>query len=219
VASDIVPLWFPYAFPFFFVGMWLVVTTLLGFMSGWFGLQKWFPDDGSEEPLLKLGGQSGSMGAGVALSGVLKLRAYPSGLGVGIRRIFAPFQKPLKIPWDEIEVEKGSSFFVPVMKLRLGKHAKGKLTISAGSWARLVNAVPQKGSRRVHMQPTSSVASRSIAQAMLLQWVAITGLVGAFFFFTSRLDGPEAGLPLAICIGFPGVIFGIGQLVRYVRES
>jgi hypothetical protein len=67
--------WFPYAFPFFFVGMWLVVTVALGFMSGWFSLQQWYADDGNEEPLLKLRSQSGSMGMGVALNGCLKLRA------------------------------------------------------------------------------------------------------------------------------------------------
>jgi hypothetical protein len=219
VTDDGVPQWFPYAFPFFFVGMWLVVTTMLGFMSGWFGLQQWYADDGTEEPLLKLGGQSGSMGAGVALSGILNLRAYPSGLGVGIWRVFGPFQKPLKIPWNEIEAEKSSSFFLPMMKLRLGKPANGSLKISARSWARLVDAVPQTDSRRVQMPAVERVSRRSTAQAMIVQWLAMTSLAAAFFYFTSRSNGPQAAVPLSVCIGFPAVVFGIGQLIRYARDS
>ena len=65
--------WFPYAFPILFVGMWLFVTTMISFLSGWFNLQQWYPDEGGEEPLLTLNGQSGSIGAGVALNGVLRL--------------------------------------------------------------------------------------------------------------------------------------------------
>jgi hypothetical protein len=94
---------------------------MLGLMSGWFNLQQWYSDDGGEEPLLKLGGQSGSMGFGVALNGCLILRAYPSGLGVAIWRAFAPFQKPLRIPWSEIDAEPSSSFLIPMVKLHLGK--------------------------------------------------------------------------------------------------
>ena len=117
--------WFPYAFPVFFVGMWLLVTFMLGLMSGWFSLQQWYADDGSEEPLLRLRSQSGSMGMGVALNGCLKLRAYRSGLGIGIWRIFGIFQKPLKVPWNEIEAEPSSSFFLPMVKLQLGKPSNG----------------------------------------------------------------------------------------------
>jgi hypothetical protein len=219
VTDDGFPQWFPFAFPFFFVGMWLAVTTVLGFMSGWFDLQQRYPDDGNEEPLLKLGGQSGSMGAGVALSGILKLRAYPSGLGVGIRRIFGPFQKPLKIPWSEIEAEKSSSFFLPMTKLRLGRPANGTLKISARSWARLVDAVPQTDGRQVRMPAVERVTRRSTAQAMLMQWLASTSLAAAFFYFASRSNGSQAELPLSVCIGFPAVVFGIGQLIRYARES
>lgn len=219
MTDDGVPQWFPYTFPFFFVGMWLLVTTILGFMSGWFGLQQWYADDGTEEPLLRLGGQSGSMGAGVALSGILKLRAYPSGLGVGIWRVFGPFQKPLKIPWNEIEAENSSSFFLPMMKLRLGKPANGSLKISARSWARLVDAVSQTDRRRAQMPAVTRVSRRSTAKAMFVQWLAITSLAGAFLYFTSRSYGSQAAVPLTVCIVFLAAVFGIGQLIRYARES
>src|SRR3954453_11772213 len=109
-----IPIWFPYAFPLFFIGMWLLVTTMIGFMSGWFNLQQWYADDGNDEPLLTIKRQSGGMGAGVALNNVLKLSACRSGLSLRVWRIFAPFQKPLLVPWSEIETEPSRSFFTPM---------------------------------------------------------------------------------------------------------
>ena len=199
--------------------MWLCVTTVLGLLSGWFGLRKHFPDKGDEEPLLKLGGQSGSMGIGVSMSGILKLRAYPSGLGVGIFRLLGPFQKPLKIPWSEIEASSSSSFLVPMAKLQLGRRASGQLKISARSWAKLVDAAQQSTAVAVAMPNAERVSRRSTAQAMFLQWLAITALAAAFFYLAPRLNGIGEGLPLGIAIGFPAVSFGVAQLVRFLRES
>lgn len=209
----------PYAFPFLLAGSWLIVTTLVGFMSGWFNLQQWYPDDGSEEPLLKLDRQSGSMGIGVAINGALKLRAYPSGLGVGLWRVFAPFQRPLKVPWSEIEAEPTTSFFLPMVKLSLGKPANGRLKISARSWSRLVDAVPKSGSSMsIQMPLAMPVSAGSVARAMLIQWALISAVLAAFFYFISRSLDPRNGIPLIACIGCP-VFFGIAQLIRYRRES
>lgn len=219
MTDDAVLQWFPYAFPFLFVGMWLLATTMLGFLSGWFNLQQWYADDRSEQPLLKLGARSGSMGIGVHLNGCLTLRAYPSGLGVGIWRIFGLFQKPLRIPWGEIEAEPSSSFFVPMVKLHLGRPSNGTLKVSARSWARLVNAVPTRdGGRRVQMPTAGTVSRRSVAQGMLVQWLAISGIAGAFIYSASRSNGLEVAAPIGVYIGLPAIIFGIGQLIRYTRE-
>jgi hypothetical protein len=54
---------------------------------------------------------------------------------------------------------------------------------------------------------------------MFIQWVVITGVAGAFFTFASRSAGPTGGVPIGVCFGFPAVVFGIGQLVRFARES
>jgi hypothetical protein len=201
--------------------MWLFVTTMLGFMSGWFSLQQWYADDGSEEPLLQLRGQSGKMGAGVSMGGILKLSAYSSGLGIAVLRIFGPFQKPLRIPWSEIEAEPSNSFFLPMVKLHLGRPENGRLKISARSWARLVGAVPKSGGTRAFEMPAAAqVSARSFATGMFVQWLLITGIMAAFFYFASRrLDGEQTALPLGMCIGFPAVFVGIGQLIRYARES
>lgn len=220
MTDDQVPRWLPYVFPFFFAGMWLLVTTMLGFMSGWFNLQQWYPDDGSEEPLLQLRGQSGRMGLGVHMGGILKLRAYPSGLGIRIFRLFGPFQKPLRISWSEIDAEPSSSLFVPMVKIHLGRPQNGSLKISARSWSRLVAAVPNGGeAKQFQMPPAAPVSETSFAKGILVQWFLITAIAAAFFYFTSRSGDGRAAVPLGVCIGFPAVIVGIGQLIRYARET
>ena len=205
--------WFPYAFPFFFVGMWLVVTVALGFMSGWFSLQQWYADDGNEEPLLKLRSQSGSMGMGVALNGCLKLRAYRSGLGIGVWRIFGVFQKPLKVPWNEIEAEPSSSFFLPMVKLQLGKPSNGTLKISASSWAKLVAAA--KPVATVPLPDVPPVDRAATARAMIIQWLVISAVIEVFFYLSS-CSQPD-GFPLFVA-AFPPVVLGVVLLVRFARS-
>ena len=93
MTNETVLRWLPFAFPLFLAAMWLLSTTLIGLMSGWFGLQQWYADDGNEEPLLKLRGQSGLMGRmGARLNGMLTLGACRSGLSLRVPRFFAPFQ-------------------------------------------------------------------------------------------------------------------------------
>ncbi|WP_156029784.1 hypothetical protein [Sphingomonas sp. URHD0057] len=205
--------WFPYAFPFFFVGMWLLATFMLGLMSGWFSLQQWYVDDGSEEPLLRLRSQSGSMGMGVALNGCLKLRAYQSGLGIGIWRIFGIFQKPLKVPWNEIEAEPSSSFFLPMVKLQLGKPPNGTLKISARSWTKLVAAA--KPLATVPLPDVPPVNRAATARAMLIQWLVISGLFGAFIYLSSRSQ-PD-GFPSVLALVVPAFL-GVAMLVRFARS-
>jgi hypothetical protein len=84
-------------FLLFFAAMWLAMTTLLGAMSGWNGLEARYPDTG-EPALLVLRGRSGQMGKGVNMSGILRLSACRSGLRIGIARMFGPFQKPFLVP-------------------------------------------------------------------------------------------------------------------------
>jgi hypothetical protein len=212
--------WLPYAFPVFFVGMWLVATTMTGFLSGWYNLQQWYPDEGGEEPLLTLNMQSGSMGAGVALNGILKLRSYQSGLGLSMLRIFAPFQKSLKVPWSEIEAEPSRSFFLPMVKLSLGKPANGRLKISARSWSRLVDSVSASPAGRPFQMPVAvPVSAEAFARALIAQWVVMSVFAAAFFAFLWTRMPPGAGVPLALCVGLPITCFGIAQLIRYGREG
>ena len=59
-------------FVMFFCGLWFAITLMLGGLSGWYGLADRYPDQ-PEEPMVELKGQSGFMGPGVRLNGVLTL--------------------------------------------------------------------------------------------------------------------------------------------------
>jgi hypothetical protein len=62
---------FPVYFPLFFLVMWIIVTTLLGVLSGWFVLMRAYPDRG-EAPLQSFSWQSGSMNM-VGMRSILRL--------------------------------------------------------------------------------------------------------------------------------------------------
>jgi hypothetical protein len=207
-----VPAWFWLFFPFLFVGMWLAISSILALLSGWFALQSRFPD--RDEPALRvLRGQSGSMGIGVGMSGILKLSATRSGLRVQMNRMFGPFLHAFLVPWDRIRAEPTRMFFAPSVRLRFGDPQEGVLTIAARSWERLAAHSAGAGAAAV----IAPVPRSRNAWAFLLQWVALTVAFGAFFYIAPRLHGLE-GPPLFIIV-FPGLAFGVAQLIRYFREG
>jgi len=202
-------------FPFLFVGMWLLITTMLGVLSGWFALQSQF-DRGDEAPLVTFRRLSGSMGLGVNLNGVLKLSACPSGLRISISRMFGPFQRPFLVPWAEISAERKTRFFMPMTRLGLGAPEIGKLTIDAGIWQKLSAHAP--AGRRTTAAPLPLVTNQHLARALALQWAVISAALIAFFTFISQLPPGPPGVPLAIFAVFPVIAIGIAQLMRYVRQ-
>jgi hypothetical protein len=126
--------------PIVFIGMWLLVTTLLGALSGWRRLQQHFPA-GTEESLLTLGMRSGRMG-GVNLNNVLTLGACQSGLRVRIPRLFGASLRPFLVPWGQIKAEPRSALFQSIVRLSFGDPEVGSLTIDARLWQRLTEACP-----------------------------------------------------------------------------
>ena len=126
-------------FPFFFVALWLTVTTILALLSGWFRLMEVYPDQ-SDEPILRLRGQSGTMGLGVGMNGVLILSVCPTGLRVGMMRVFGPFCRDFFVPWESIAVVRKTILFWPVAKLQFGNPAVGTLSVSAHVADRIARA-------------------------------------------------------------------------------
>lgn len=124
--------------------MWLLGTTLLGWMSGWFKLQRTY-DPPAGEPLLELRDQRGSMGMMVGFRGTLRLTAYRSGLGIAVSRFRGPLQRPFLVPWSEIKVRSANSplepLHLPMVRLRLGNPKLCSLKIEAKSWSRLMQSV------------------------------------------------------------------------------
>lgn len=214
--DDVVKL-FPYFFPVLFIGMWLAISTLLGFFSGWFGLQRHYrPRD--EPALLTLRGRSGSMGMGVALNGILTLSACPSGLRISIWKIFGPFQRPLFIPWTDIRTTSSRSFLVSTVKLTFGTPPVGTLKIDACSWERLHHTADNSGAEGLP-SALPSVSKGAAGRVMVLQWAVATLAGGCFFYFAPRLQGSPTTIPVAMCFGFPAVLFGFGTVVRFIRQA
>ena len=207
-----IPSWLIGLFPVFFVLFWLLTTSLLGLFSGWFQLQQQFPDN-DDTPLLRLGGRSGTM-SGVNFNGILTLAACRSGLRVGLWKIFGPFQRPFQVPWNEIEAEPVTRFLMPKMRLHFGRPATRKLTISVRTWERL------KAASQSVAAPSAATVTRRLAGAFVAQWAAITILAGSFFYLAPRLLAPDAQpppqMPLAVCFGFPAIVFGVATFIRFL---
>ena len=139
--DDPLPLYFSYAFPVFFAALWVAITVLLGFASGWYALMRRYPDR-SERPILHLRGQMGFMGSlNARFRGILRLSVCPSGLRVGVFRLFGPFCRDFFVPWEEISVTRAQWFLMGEMAIMtFGDPPHGKLAVTAAVAARLAKA-------------------------------------------------------------------------------
>ena len=92
----------PSLLPFLFVGMWIVVTTLLGFVSGHVTLLKLYPprDEPKDEAFFSASGYM----RGVSSRGALYVGIGRTGLHLGPNWLFRPlfFRGMPCVPWAEI---------------------------------------------------------------------------------------------------------------------
>lgn len=202
----------PIFFPLFFVALWLAVTTILALLSGWFKLTAEFPDQ-SIEPILRLRGQSGTMGLGVGMRGILILSVCPTGLRVGMMRIFGPFCRDFFVPWESIAVVRKTVLFRPVAKLQLGNPVVGTLSIPTHAADRIARAAmgcwPEKG-------PFPEEKRGDTLRRLLVQWAAITTLAALFFILVPLAVAPSgARPPIIVAILFPAIVFGVVSIVRF----
>jgi hypothetical protein len=206
---------FAIVFPIFFAAMWLAVTTLLGALSGWYALMQRYPDR-EEKPLLHLWGQSGTMGAGVGMSGILKLSVCPSGLRVGMFRVFGVFCHDFFVPWEEIRIRRKTWLFMALAELRFGDGASGKLTVQSNVADQLARAAggdwPEPG-----MFPRQT--TEAVFWDLAKQWAILTTFASLFFISASRLASAPGhdpvGPPVVVAIAFPAIVFGIVSLIRF----
>lgn len=198
-------------FPLFFIALWLAVTSVLAVLSSWFSLMTRYPNR-NETPVLKLHWQSGTMGMGVNYNGLLTLSACPSGLQVGIFRIFGPFCRDFFVPWEEVFVDRSESWL-------LGKRAKiifgstGRLTVFAAVADRLARALPEGWPEK----DTPAAETRNeIFLRLGKLWLIVTAMASAFFIGGPRLMVPgNVGPPIAVAILFPAIFFGLSFLLQY----
>ncbi|GAA0471222.1 hypothetical protein GCM10009096_10210 [Parasphingorhabdus litoris] len=116
-----------------FLGMWLLVVTLLARISGWTKLQDRFPDR-PDQSLIVMRAQSGAMGgiasAKVNFSGCLRFDVCRTGLRISVWKIFGPFQRPFFVPWSQINVSDASVFKFKRHRLGFGTPESGFLIIA-----------------------------------------------------------------------------------------
>lgn len=204
-------------FPLFFAALWLAVTTILAVLSGWFRLMARYPNQ-TEEPLLRIRGQSGSMGLGVSMRGLLTLSVCPSGLRVGVMRVFGPFCRDFFVPWQAISIARKNVSLWPVATLRFGSPSIGSLTIPAHVANRLARAAigrwPEAG-------PFPEEQHRDTLQRLLTQWALMTCAAALFFTLVPlAVAPPGAGPPIVVAILFPAIFFGRGYnaKIRFRKE-
>jgi len=195
----------------FFVAVWLGATTLLALLSGWFRLMMAYPNQ-SIEPVLRLRAQSGTMG-GVSMRSVLTLSVCPTGLRVGIMRLFGPFCRDFLVPWESIAVVRKKTLFGPVAELQFGKPMIGKLRIPTQAADGIARAAagywPEAG-------PLSEQKPEDRVRNLLTSWAVMTSLAALFFILAPRVVGPsDAGPPIVVAILFPATVFGVVSIVRF----
>jgi hypothetical protein len=202
--------------PLFLAALWLTVTTILALLSGWFRLMEQYPDQ-PVEPILRLRFQSGAMGWGVNMNGILTLSVCPDGLRVGMMRVFGPFCRSFLVPWESIAIVRKTALFGPVAKLQFGNPAIGTLRIPSHVANRLARAANE---RWPEAGPFPNEKLRARFSRLMAQW-AIATLLGALFFIIVPLAVSPSGNrpPILVAILLPAVVFGLASAARFFLEE
>jgi hypothetical protein len=106
-------------FPLAMAGLWISILHLIAAVSGWRALARAYA---STRPFRGrtfggVNGWVGMMGYGWSLT----VGADAEGLHMSVMRPFRPGQPPLLVPWTDLRVEAGSTFFGPVADLRTSR--------------------------------------------------------------------------------------------------
>ncbi len=204
----------PVFFLIFFVLMWLLVTTGLSVVSGWFRLMKAFPNR-LEEPLAKFQLELAALG-GVGMRSILRLSVCPSGMRVGILRLFGPFSRDFFVPWEAIGVTRKKEFFQNVGVISFGQPAVGTLSLPSEELDRIARAAGRSWPESGTFPPESyEQAGRRIFK----QWALLTCFAATFFIVVPLIAFPNGdGPPVVVAILFPAIVFGIYSIIRYLAH-
>lgn len=200
----------------FFVLIWLLVFVILGFFSGWYSLMRVFPDRPDEEPLAILKRESGMVGP-VSMHGILTLSLCPSGLRVGIMKLFGPFARDFLVPWNAIAVSRKTMLGWRYAELYFGTY--GKLRVSDLLADRLWQTIPQSWPEKGMPE---AVTSKRVLRYYFLQWLALTSVASAFFIIAPRiaLHGRSGTYPpILVAVLFPAIVIGLRLSFQYFTRT
>lgn len=198
-----------------FALFWTAIGALLGLIAGWYALAERFPDR-DDHIVLKMGGQSASMGnvrgLPVSMNGCLTLTACEAGLRVGIWRIFGPVCRPFFVPWEEIRAEKGVSLIFARTRLRFGEPQVGTLVLWESVWNILQTACLDD----------SALSKKRLGRAfkvMVVQtWLLPTAISATLFCLIAAVEENRSEQPpWIVLIAFPAIIFAINPMFQFLR--
>jgi hypothetical protein len=207
----------PFVILLLFPGLWLIVTSLLGLLSGWYALMLRYPDT-QESTLFSVNRQSGVMGQVVSMSRILRLEVCSSGIRVGVMRLFGPFCRDFLVPWGEIAIVRKDRFLWQAAELRFGIPPIGRLSIAAHVANRLARAAspnwPEPG-------PFPEESKSQAIKAVFKEWFMMTSFAALFFIIAPRLIVPrgQAVPPVSVAILFPAVVVGFASLFRFLERT
>ena len=151
------------------------------------------------------------------MGGILRLSVCPSGLRVGMVRIFGIFSKDFLVPWQAISVTRRKSFFLPVAELNFGTPSNGRLVIPTHVANRLAHAARESWPER---GPVPVESRKTIFRRVFTMWFLQTILASTFFIVAPRIMGPKGSAPpILAAILFPTIVFGIAAGFRYWNQS
>lgn len=155
------------------------------------------------------------------MGGTLRLSVCPSGLRIGMIKVFGIrffglFQRDFFVPWHDLSVVRTERFFGRTARLEFGKPALGSLSLSADVADRLAQAA---GRNWPEASPPPAPDRTRIAGEMFRQWLFSTAFAALFFTFAPRLADPGTHLPLTATVLFPAVAIGLLTLIRYFQRS
>jgi len=125
-------------FPFLFVGMWIFVSYVLAWQSGWARLARCYR--AAEGGVYQFAFSSGRLG-GVGYSSSLNIGADARGLHISAVVLFRLWHAPLCVPWSDIRATLGKRWSRQIVILEFQREPFYALEITAELAAKLA-AVP-----------------------------------------------------------------------------
>jgi len=98
---------------------------------------------------------------------ILNLDVCPSGLRVGMMRLFGVFCRDFFVPWDQISVVRNDRLFWREAKLVFGQPANGSLKLQAEVANRLARAA---GARWPEVGPFPEETDQAALQRLGKEW-------------------------------------------------
>lgn len=129
-----------------FAVLWIATTALLPHFMGWVTLEKLAPDKDPSElgsPLDTLRFQGLYLGKGklgASYRGCVTFEVYADGLRVSIWKLFAPFSKPIFIPFEAMQTEEARVFTFRTTRMKIGPGGEYWMTLGPGTAKSIASA-------------------------------------------------------------------------------